>query len=180
MISIPQDRQPVQPTTTETSATETSLPTTTTSTSSDCTPIPTCCDGNGFFSLMASNSDSSINGKYAQIRDETFVMYGDSNNAYGFCLDNNNILYSDYSGSPPATKGISNGPVQIDSNGTPLTCTALMNEDCTNTLSCTWYNNSRMVVDDWNDNTLYVVGDNDEDFGGSGDPIPVTLIMQGC
>ncbi|KAH0007143.1 hypothetical protein KCU78_g11924, partial [Aureobasidium melanogenum] len=174
---------PVQFTATETSATSSSVPTTTTSTSSACTPLPTSCDSNGFFALMAVSSDSSINGRYASIDymsidGPPIEMFTDVYNAEGFCLDGNNNLWSYSSSGYPAAKGTSSGPIQFDTQGNPLTCTAVTNEDCTATLSCTWYNDYVMVVDGSNLNTLYLAGDGFTDYGGSKDSIPITLSIQ--
>ncbi|KAG9519274.1 hypothetical protein KCU93_g8121, partial [Aureobasidium melanogenum] len=169
---------PVQFTATETSATSSSVPTTTTSTSSACTPLATSCGSNGYFPLMAVSNDSSINGQYALVNGVSIGMYGDYSNAQGFCLDSNNALVWAVTDGYAAVKSSSSGPIQIETQGNPLSCTAVPNEDCTATLQCTWYNDFRMVVDKSNYNTVYLTDGMDEDYGGSSNPVPVTLIMQ--
>ncbi|KAG9846701.1 hypothetical protein KCU98_g6234, partial [Aureobasidium melanogenum] len=128
-----------QPTNTEMPATETSLPTTT-STISTCTPIPTSCDDYSYFRLRASSSDSAVNGKCAQISAEGIPMTEDGMcYAMAFCLTSDNDLVYPVSDSPQiVVKTSSNRPVQIGSMGTPLSCVAVSNEDCTATLQCTW------------------------------------------
>ncbi|KAH0398994.1 hypothetical protein KCU89_g6666, partial [Aureobasidium melanogenum] len=169
---------PVQFTTTETPATSSSVPKTTTSTSSACTPLPTSCGSNGYFTLMAVSSDSSINGQYALINGVSIGMYVDSSNAQGFCLDSNNAFVWAVTDGYAAVKSSSSGPIQIETQGNLLSCTAVPNEDCTATIQCTWYNDFRMVVDKSNYNTVYLTNGMDEDYGGSSNPVPVTLIMQ--
>ncbi|KAG9849553.1 hypothetical protein KCU98_g4850, partial [Aureobasidium melanogenum] len=168
-----------QSTTTETPATDTSLPTTTTSTSSTCTALPTSCDDYSYFRLMASSSDSAINGKYAQISAEGISMTEDNMYyAMAFCLtSDNNLVYpiSDY--PQIIVKTSSNRPVQIGSMGTPLSCAAVSNEDCTATLQCTWQNDLRMVVDSTDSNTLYLTDEKATDYGGNGVSTPVNLIL---
>lgn len=96
----------------------------------------------------------------------------------GFCLDNENRLIEAYSGDPrTVVKTESKSSVSNDRTGTPITCTAVMDEDCTATLQCTWQNDFRMVVDSSNSNVLYLTDDTNVDYGVVGDPTPIDLVM---
>lgn len=127
---------------------------------------------------MAVSNDSSINGQYASVNGVSIAMCEDSSNAQGFCLDSNNDLVWAVTDGYAAVKSSSRGPIQVETQGNPLSCTAVPNEDCTATLQCTWYNDFRMVVDKSYYNAVYLTDDTDADYGGSSNPVPVTLIMQ--
>ncbi|KAG9522049.1 putative hydroxyacyl-CoA dehydrogenase, partial [Aureobasidium melanogenum] len=170
---------PDQSTTTETFVTETSLPTTTSSTPvCTTTPIQTSCEDSFGFYLMASSSDSGVNRKYAESHGDIY-MIADSSWATGFCLGNDNSLQWAVSGTgPPAIKAGSTDAITIDSMGTPLDCKAVLNEDCTTSLQCTWGVDSRWVVDSANSDTLYLTDGTASDYGGAGVSTPVDLIIQ--
>ncbi|CAD0092404.1 unnamed protein product [Aureobasidium mustum] len=175
---------PAQPTTTETSTIETSLPTTTTSLSPVCTPTPinTSCDDGAKFYLMASSGDLGVNGQYAINNAGTMEITADYTSADGFCLGSDNSLQWAIgiggSGGPPAVKSTGTNPIEFATTGTSLSCAAVSNEDCTFTLQCNWESDYRTVVDGYNFNMLYLTDDTDDDYGGDNLSTPVNLIIQ--
>ncbi|CAD0088160.1 unnamed protein product, partial [Aureobasidium vineae] len=162
------------------SATAASVTSTNSPTASVCTPVSTACDGTSGFVIMASSSDSLIDGLYAASQNYAMYMNADYASAARFCLDSDNTLVWLNENGPefPALKSSIASPITFSDAGIPLFGATMFNADCTVALHLTWSDDFRTVVDSSDHNPLSLTDDTESGYVGDVDSTPISLIVQ--